>query len=127
MDKNPYQQLFDVQGKIAVITGGGGVLCGAMGVALGRAGARVAVLDIIPENARKVVDAIESDGGEALAIPCDVLDVSSIQAAADQSLTLGDVSISSSAARVAINSKPRQIPTRVSSSWTPKPYAGCST
>lgn len=42
---------FDVQGKVAVVTGGAGVLCAAMCRALAAAGAKVAVLDLNAEAA----------------------------------------------------------------------------
>jgi NAD(P)-dependent dehydrogenase (short-subunit alcohol dehydrogenase family) len=77
------QSLFDVAGKVAVVTGGGGVLCGTMSKALAQAGAKVAVLDILLESAQKMVDEIQSKGGEALALCCDVLDKTSIEKTAD--------------------------------------------
>jgi NAD(P)-dependent dehydrogenase (short-subunit alcohol dehydrogenase family) len=77
------EELFGLAGKVAVVTGGGGVLCGAMSLALGRAGARVAVLDLFPEAAQRVADEIVEAGGEALAVQCNVLDRASIEAAAD--------------------------------------------
>ena len=40
------EQLFDLKGKVVAITGAGGVLCGTMAKALGKAGAKVAVLDL---------------------------------------------------------------------------------
>jgi len=73
--------LFDLSGKVAVVTGGGGVLCGAMSRALGRAGVKVAVLDLILEAAQKVVDDVVAAGGEAIAVKCDVLDKASVEAA----------------------------------------------
>jgi NAD(P)-dependent dehydrogenase (short-subunit alcohol dehydrogenase family) len=82
MDREYLESLFGVQGKVAVITGGGGVLCGAMSRALGRVGAKVAVLDLFPEAAQKVTDDIVASDGEALAVRCDVLDRASIEAAA---------------------------------------------
>jgi NAD(P)-dependent dehydrogenase (short-subunit alcohol dehydrogenase family) len=75
-----------LEGKVAAVTGGGGVLCGAMSRALGRVGARVAVLDLFPEAAQKVVDDIVAEGGEALAVGCDVLDKGSVEAAAKEVL-----------------------------------------
>lgn len=77
------QTLFDVIGKVTVITGGGGVLCGTMSKALAQARAKVVVLDIFQEAAQKVVDEIRSDGGEAMALRCDVLDKASIEQAAE--------------------------------------------
>ena len=73
---------FSVEGKTAVVTGGGGVLCSSMAVALARAGARVAVLDLRLELAQAVVDVICSEGGQAIALECDVLDKASLEAAA---------------------------------------------
>jgi NAD(P)-dependent dehydrogenase (short-subunit alcohol dehydrogenase family) len=78
--------LFGLSGKVAVVTGGGGVLCGAMSRALGRLGVRVAVLDLIPGAAQSVADEIVAAGGEAMAVPCDVLDKAAIEAAAQQVL-----------------------------------------
>jgi len=76
------ESFFGLTGKVAVVTGGGGVLCGAMGKALARAGARVAALDLVPQAAQKVADEIVSAGGEAIPIQCDVLDKASVEAAA---------------------------------------------
>jgi NAD(P)-dependent dehydrogenase (short-subunit alcohol dehydrogenase family) len=75
-------ELFALEGKVAVVTGGGGVLCGAMSRALGRVGARVAVLDLFPEAAQQVADEIVTAGGEAVAVRCDVLDRASVEVAA---------------------------------------------
>jgi NAD(P)-dependent dehydrogenase (short-subunit alcohol dehydrogenase family) len=81
---NPYiNELFDLSGKVAVVTGGGGVLCGALSRALGKVGVKVAVLDIFPDAAAKVVDDIVAEGGEAIAVKCDVLDKASIEEAKD--------------------------------------------
>ena len=81
------EKLFDVSGRVVVITGGGGVLCSTMSQALAARGAKVAVLDIIEEAARKVAEKIKADGGEAIAVKCDVLDRASIEAARDQVLS----------------------------------------
>jgi len=83
MSKKYINQLFGLKGQTAVVTGGGGVLCGALSRAFGKAGVRVAVLDIFPEAAQAVVDDIIAGGGEAIAVQCDVLDKPSIEAARD--------------------------------------------
>ncbi|HIC88298.1 MAG TPA: SDR family oxidoreductase [Anaerolineae bacterium] len=81
---NKYKDtLFKVSGKVAVVTGGGGVLCGAMSRALAEAGAKVAVLDVILEAAQRVVDDIVAGGGEAVAVKADVLDRTSLERARD--------------------------------------------
>jgi NAD(P)-dependent dehydrogenase (short-subunit alcohol dehydrogenase family) len=65
---------FALKGKTAVITGGGGDLCGAMAVALGSLGVKVAILDKNLDNAKKREETIRKAGGFALALACDVLD-----------------------------------------------------
>ncbi len=64
----------DLTGKVAVVTGAGGVLCGMFAKALASAGAKVAVLDLNLEAADKVACAISEDGGIAKAYACNVLD-----------------------------------------------------
>jgi len=75
---------FDVSGKIVAITGAAGELCGAMSSAFGGAGARVAMLDIDPDKVESKASAIRSEGGEAVAIACDVLDRDSLERALEQ-------------------------------------------
>ena len=69
-----------LDGEVAAVTGGGGVLCGAMSRSLAAAGARVAVLDARPEAAGGVARSIVEAGGKAIGICCNVLDRSSIEA-----------------------------------------------
>ncbi len=83
MDNSYLTNLFNISGKVAVVTGGGGVLCSAISKSLAKCGAKVAVLDLFVEAAQKVVDEIKADGGEAIAVKCDVLDKKSIEMAAD--------------------------------------------
>jgi NAD(P)-dependent dehydrogenase (short-subunit alcohol dehydrogenase family) len=73
--------LFSLTGRVAVITGGGGDLCGAMSKALSIAGCKVAVLDILLSKAEAVAEAIRAEGGIAQAYACDVLDEGSLKSA----------------------------------------------
>lgn len=79
MPINPISTI--LPGSVAVVTGGGGVLCRTMCLALAKLGTQVAVLDLSAEAAQKVADDINADGGEAIAIPTDVLDRPSLEAA----------------------------------------------
>ena len=74
-------ELFSLEGQIAVVTGGTGVLGGAMAHGLARAGAKVGVLGRRRERAEAAVRAIEKDGAAALALPADVLDRGEVEAA----------------------------------------------
>jgi NAD(P)-dependent dehydrogenase (short-subunit alcohol dehydrogenase family) len=67
--------------KVAVITGGGGVLCSTMALALAERGAKIAVLDLKAENAERVADEINQKGGEAIGVASNVLDINSLHAA----------------------------------------------
>jgi len=73
--------MFSLKGKVAVITGGTGVLGGALAHGLATAGATVAILGRRAEVAAQVADAIKNAGGAALPLPADVLDKESLIAA----------------------------------------------
>lgn len=75
------RSLFDLSGRIAFITGGGGNLGSLACRVLGRAGARVAVVGRSMDRCAAVAEAIRQDGGEALALSMDVLDPAQIEAA----------------------------------------------
>ena len=79
-------ELFDVSGKVAVITGAGGVLCGTLARALAGVGVKVAVLDLREDAAGKVADEISAAGGEAFAVTCDVLKKESLKEAREKVL-----------------------------------------
>ena len=84
----------DLKGKVAVVTGGGGILCSVMAESLARSGAKVAILDLKLEAAQKVADKIIADGGEAVAVAANVLDIASLQQAESEvAAKLGDCDI----------------------------------
>ena len=71
----------NLKGRVAVVTGGGGVLCGDFAKALARQGVKVAVLDLNEAAAQKVADEINASGGTAIAVGCNVLEPESMQQA----------------------------------------------
>ena len=74
----------DLSGKVAVVTGAGGVLCSAFAKVLARAGAKVALLDRNFEAANGFAAEIVEEGGVAKAYACDVLDKDVCYAVADR-------------------------------------------
>ena len=74
----------NLNGRVAVVTGGGGVLCGDFSKVLAKQGVKVAVLDLNEAAAQKVVDEITADGGTAIAVGCNVLDPESMQKAREE-------------------------------------------
>ncbi|MDO4414453.1 MAG: SDR family oxidoreductase [Erysipelotrichaceae bacterium] len=82
MEKNVLNT--DLNGKVAVVTGAGGVLCSAFAKVLARAGAKVALLDINYEAANTFANEIVEEGGVAKAYACNVLDKEACYAVADE-------------------------------------------
>lgn len=76
----------DLRDKVAVVTGAGGVLCSQFAKVLARAGAKVALLDRTYEKAERFAQEILSEGGEAKAYACNVLDKDICFSVADQVL-----------------------------------------
>ena len=71
----------NLRGRVAVVTGGGGVLCGDFARTLAKQGVKVAVLDLNEAAAQKVADEIVADGGVAIAVGCNVLEKESMEKA----------------------------------------------
>ena len=69
----------NLKGRVAVVTGGGGVLCGDFAKTLAKQGVKVAVLDLNEAAAQKVADEIVKDGGVAIAVGCNVLEKESME------------------------------------------------
>ena len=84
MEKNVLNT--DLSGKVAVVTGAGGVLCSEFAKVLARAGAKVALLNRTQEKAQKYADEINAAGGVAIAYGCNVLDKAQTYAVAEQVL-----------------------------------------
>ncbi|HZR83603.1 MAG TPA: SDR family NAD(P)-dependent oxidoreductase [Candidatus Binatia bacterium] len=73
-----------LQGKVAVVTGGGSGIGRAIALRLARDGAEVAVLDLRDDAAERVADEVRACGRRAAAVAVDVADAASVAAAADR-------------------------------------------
>lgn len=77
----------DFTGKVVVITGAGGVLCGNMARAYARAGAKVAALDLNEEAVRKLAEEMKAEGHICLGYKANVLEPESLEAVHQQVLS----------------------------------------
>lgn len=73
----------NLRGRVAVVTGGGGILCAGFAKTLAEQGCKVAILDLNEAAAKAVADEINANGGEAIAVGCNVLEIESMQNARD--------------------------------------------
>ena len=71
----------DLNGKVAVITGAGGVLCSVFAEAIAECGAKVALLDINEAAAAEVAERIRKNGGDAMAVKTNCLERDSLESA----------------------------------------------
>ena len=74
---------FNLKGKIAVVTGGAGILCSAIAEGMADAGAKIAVLDLAEGKAKETAASIKNKGCEAIGVGVDVLDLSSLRQACE--------------------------------------------
>ena len=71
----------NLKDQVALVTGGGGILCSTMARALAACGAKIAVADLKQEAAEAVATAIRNEGGVAISVGCNVLEKESLAAA----------------------------------------------
>jgi NAD(P)-dependent dehydrogenase (short-subunit alcohol dehydrogenase family) len=94
MDHQTFHNLYDFSSKVAVVTGGAGVLCASISRMLASLGAKVAVLDLNPDAAESLATEIRSTDGKAVSVACNVLDKPSIESAAQKIMdTFGRIDI----------------------------------
>lgn len=86
--------LFDLKGKVAIVTGGGDGIGRGCCEILAAAGASVVVSDINESKAKCVADHIDAQGGQAISVKCDVFDDSDLRNLIETAVTeFGTVNI----------------------------------
>lgn len=83
---NPHE-LFDLNAKVAIVTGGGNGIGAACCRLLAAAGARVVIADLCLLDAQRVADEITQAGGQALALECNVLEDNGLVALVKRTVT----------------------------------------
>ena len=123
----------DLSGKVAVVTGAGGVLCSAFANTLARAGAKVALLDLNEEAAQSFADEITAEGGVAKAYKCNVLDKAvcyEVADAVEKDFGKCDILVNGAGGNNprATTDKATSTPTpKASLTWTLPAWSSCST
>ena len=85
---------YDLDGRVAIVTGAGGGLGGAICSALALAGAAVAAVDVERGKAEQVAESVSHDGARCVAFETDISDRSSVEAMAEEVVEeLGGVDI----------------------------------
>lgn len=79
-------QIFDIKDKVAVLTGGAGILCSEMAKAIGEHGGKLAILDISEESMQSLSEYLNEKNIEHITIKTNVLDKKSIEEAAKKTL-----------------------------------------
>ena len=77
-------ELFSIEGKVAVITGASGVLGGSIAKSFVANGAKVVALGTKQEKIDKTIAELNELGGDALGFVCNVLDIDALRVVADQ-------------------------------------------
>jgi NAD(P)-dependent dehydrogenase (short-subunit alcohol dehydrogenase family) len=80
IDTQAITNLFTVPGKVAVVTGAGSGIGEATAHLFSKAGAKVVIADLTQDDGQRVADAIVANGGEAIAVACDVSEEPQVQA-----------------------------------------------
>lgn len=78
--------MFEIKNRVAVVTGGGGVLGGSIALSLIEAGVKVAIIDIREENVNNRVAELTQKGGEAIGFVSSVLDMDDLRLKSQQIL-----------------------------------------
>ncbi|GAB4540123.1 MAG: SDR family oxidoreductase [Anaerolineae bacterium] len=84
MNLDELTKMYDFSGQSVAITGGAGILGGEIACTLAECGANVAILDLDPSLAERLMPRLEASRGQAIVLGTDVLDPESLQQTAQQ-------------------------------------------
>nr|WP_292963471.1 glucose 1-dehydrogenase [Muricauda sp. UBA7809] len=84
---------FSLEGKHAIITGGGSGIGKAISTTFAKQGATVHILELSSDNAKSTVESIEKEGGTALAYECNVVDQAQVIKVIDDITAKNEISI----------------------------------
>ena len=103
-------RLFDLKGKVAIVTGGASGLGRAIAEGYAQCGAAVGVVDVAEDGAREAAAEIERQGGQAVAVVCDVRDPDEVRAAVSDVVTrFGRIDILMNNAGIGYRSKAEEM------------------
>ena len=89
-----FDELFDLTGKTAIVTGGANGIGKASALRLAQAGANIVIADLKMDDAKAAAEEIESYGVEALAVACNILKDDDLVAMVDKAMqTFGSINI----------------------------------
>ena len=129
MGLDKIKSMFDLSGKVAVITGGSGGFGRAAAMGLAAYGADVVVTSRTLTSLQETVSEVETQGRKALAISCDVTDADSVAAMAKQVVDqCGQIDIMVTGAGIAARHRGGRNAHRSNGrrSWTPTSKEPCS-
>ena len=87
-------ELFDLNNKVAIVTGGADGIGKATALLLAEAGAHIVIADLNAEKAQKLVEELEKKGTKSLAVQCNILEDQSLVELVDLTVkTFGTVNI----------------------------------
>ena len=117
--------MFDLTGKVAIVTGGAGGLGRPISIGLAKAGADVVVDDLEKANPQAVADEIKALGRKALAVTADVTSAEAMKDMVDQVMKeFGKIDILVNVAGINARSRPKRCPPRSSRRWSASTSSG---
>ena len=87
-ERKSFNELFDLTGKTAIVTGGANGIGKATALRLAQAGANIVIADLKLEDANKAAKEIESYGVKALAVECNILKDEDLVAMVDKTVEI---------------------------------------